>query len=136
MAGKPLYVSHVLKLLWDAEEMRSIFNIQIATGDQKKMGILVVTDKRAIVILENKPGHQIDFKATLRIYSMRLTSIMDVGITETSLRITSKSQGLELFFRYSGLDLKKNIDEAAGMLLRKKKETGYLSEIWRKYIKE
>lgn len=136
MVQKPIYVSHVLKLLWDAEEMKAIFNIHVARGEGTKLGILVLTDKRAIVILENRPGHQIDFKATLRIYSMRLTSIVDVGVTENSLRVTSKSQGLELFFRYKGLDLKKSIDEAAGLLFRKKKESGLLSDMWRKFIKE
>ncbi len=136
MTQKPVYLSHVLKLLWDAEEMKAIFNIEMCKADQKKLGILVATDKRALVILENKPGHQIDFKATMRIYSMRLTSIMDVAITEQALRITSKTQGIELFFRYQGEDLKNKLEEARNSLLRKKKESKLLSDIWKKFIKE
>ena len=135
MKKRPKYISHVLKLLWDAEELKDIFNIELVQGSSRKRGILVATDKRAIVILENKADHQIDFKSTLRIYSIRLTSIIDVTATEHSLRISSKNHGLELFFCYKEENEQK-IHEALNLLLRKKQETRYLSDIWRKFVKE
>ncbi len=131
---KNIYLPHVLKLLWDAEELRDIFRIKIFQSGTPKFGILSLTDKRAIVVLENQPDHQIDFKRTLRIYSIRLTSIIEVEETEESLRVSSKNHGLELFFEYG----EKNADKIQGakaLLIQKKTETRSLSDIWRKFLK-
>jgi hypothetical protein len=135
MVKKSDYISQVLKLLWDAEGLKDIFNIEIQQGPSAKRGILVATDRRAIVILENKPGHKIDFKKTLRIYSIRLTSIIDATATDTSIRISAKNHGMELFFRYEK-NIKAKINQALNLLLQKKQETRYLSDIWRKFVKE
>ncbi|MHC5037205.1 MAG: hypothetical protein ACYTHM_07820 [Planctomycetota bacterium] len=131
---KNIYIPHVVKLLWDAEELKDIFNIRIYQSGSPKFGILSLTDKRAIVVLENKPDHQIDFKRTLRIYSIRLTSIIEVEETEESLRISSKNHGLELFFEHGDQNEGK-IQAARTLLLRKKHETRSLSDIWRKFLK-
>jgi hypothetical protein len=135
MTKKPAYLSHVLKLLWDAEELKDIFRIEVRQGDAPKLGILVVTDKRAIIILENRPDHKIDFRTTLRIFSIRLTSIIEVSPTETALRVSTKNQGMELFFRYEKT-LQVKMNRAYNLLLRKKQETRQLSDIWRQYLKD
>ena len=132
---KNIYLPHVLKLLWDTEELKDIFNIKIYQSGNPKFGILSLTDKRAIIVLENQPDHQIDFKRTLRIYSIRLTSIIEVLETEESLRISSKNHGLELFFEY-GDETTAKLQEALGLLLHKKKESRSLSDIWRKFLKQ
>ncbi|MHC4597574.1 MAG: hypothetical protein ACYS47_01080 [Planctomycetota bacterium] len=131
---KNIYLPHVLKLLWDAEELREIFSIKIYQSGTPKFGILSLTDKRALVVLENKPDHQIDFKRTLRIYSIRLTSIIEVEETEESLRISSKNHGLELFFEAGEAD-KDRIQTAKALLMQKKTETRSLSDIWRKFLR-
>jgi hypothetical protein len=131
---KNIYLPHVVKLLWDAEELREIFSIRVFQSGAPKLGILACTDKRAIVILENQPDHRIDFKRTLRIYSIRLTSIIDVENTGESLRLSSKSHGLEFFFEYGDQSGDK-LQEAQGLLMKKKTETRYLSDIWRKFMK-
>lgn len=133
MAKKPNYIPHVLKLLWDAEDLKDMFDIRMALGGDRKRGLLVVTDKRAIVILENTADHEIDFRTTLRIYSIRLTSIIDAEATDHSLRISSKNHGLELFLDY-GSRTQVKLHQALGLLLRKKQETRYLSDIWRKFV--
>jgi hypothetical protein len=132
---KNIYLPHVIKLLWDAEELREIFNIKVFQAGAPKLGILACSDKRAIVVLENQPDHRIDFKRTLRIYSIRLTSIIDVENTGESLRISSKSHGLELFFEH-GEQNGERLQHAHGLLMRKKSETRYLSDIWRKFMKK
>lgn len=132
---KNLYLPHILKLLWDTEELKEVFNIKIFQSGTPKMGILSVTDKRAIIILENQPDHQIDFKRTLRIYSIRLSSIIEIENTEESLRISSKSHGLELFFDY-GDETAEKLGEARDALLHKKTETRSLSDIWRRFMKQ
>ena len=131
---KNIYLPHVLKLLWDAEELRDIFSVKIFQSGTPKFGILSLTDKRALVVLENKPDHQIDFKRTLRIYSIRLTSIIEVEETEESLRISSKNHGLELFFE-SGEGKADKIQLAKALLMQKKTETRSLSDIWRKFLR-
>ncbi|GEM_PF-3475944 len=131
---KEIYLPHVLKLLWDTEELKDIYSIKIYHGGSPKFGILAGTDKRAIIVLENKPDHQIDFKRTLRIYSIRLTSIIDVEETEESLRISSKNHGMELFFEY-GDETGQKIREAKSLLTYRESETRRLSDIWRSFLK-
>jgi len=135
MAKKQNYMPQVLKLLWEAEELKDMFDIHLQQAGEDKRGILVATDKRAIVILENTADHEIDFKTTLRIYSIRLTSVIDATVTDTSLRISSKNHGLELFFDYGGTT-KAKLNQALNLMLRKKHETRYLSDIWRKFTKD
>ena len=132
---KNIYLPHIVKLLWDAEELRDIFNVKVFQGGSPKLGILACSDKRAIIVLENQPDHRIDFKRTLRIYSIRLTSIIDVENTGESLRMSSKSHGLELFFEYGEQNGEK-LQAAQGMLMKKKTETRYLSDIWRKFMRQ
>jgi hypothetical protein len=131
---KNIYLPHVLKLLWDTEELKDIYTIKIFQAGSPKLGILAATDKRAIVILENQPDHQIDFKRTLRIYSIRLTSIIDVEETEESLRISSKNHGLELFFEY-GEETVEKLKEARALLQHRERETRRLSDIWRSFLR-
>jgi hypothetical protein len=132
---KNIYLPHVLKLLWDTEELKEIFNIKIFQAGAPKFGILSITDKRAIIVLENQPDHQIDFKRTLRIYSIRLSSIIEVEKTEESLRISSKNHGLELFFS-AGEETETRIQDALDLLQMKKQESRSLSDIWRKFLRQ